>query len=454
MVKATRAGRLLDGFRGSKPGDRRRAARCAHQSRPPRPRAAATSSRRSISTRSWSASAAAAFALDGLGRAAAVSRSKCCDIRDGPAAIDACVAAVNTGCDYWQAFAMHVIASLRRCSLWRSAHALRCRAAPAAAQSGRGVLSRQDHHLLHRLRASAAATTCSPRTISRHMPRHIPGNLTILPVNMPGASSLVLGNHLAKRAPRDGTAIGAVNSALAVRQRCSRVPESKAQFHGPEMTMLGNAVSSAAVLIAWHTTGIKTINDLRQKPLVIGALSRSGDTYLLPLSIKNHAGPRQSQDHHRLSGHARDRDRARARRAHRPGLGHGRAARPRAPTGSATAPSTSWRSSRRRRCRKFRRASRWSRTSVANEDDKKVLDVIFVSTILARPYIAPPGVPADRVKALRDAFMATMKDPGIPGRDRQAANQHRPDTRRGRWSASWPTPTHNPMPSCRRCARR
>ena len=48
---------------------------------------------------------------------------------------------------------------------------------------------------------------------------------------------------------------------------------------------------------------------------------------------------------------------------------------------------------------------------VASEDDKKVLDVIFVSTILARPYIAPPGIPADRAKALRDAFMATMKDP-------------------------------------------
>ena len=48
---------------------------------------------------------------------------------------------------------------------------------------------------------------------------------------------------------------------------------------------------------------------------------------------------------------------------------------------------------------------------VANDDDKKVLDVIFTSTILARPYIAPPNVPADRVKALREAFMATMKDP-------------------------------------------
>lgn len=52
------------------------------------------------------------------------------------------------------------------------------------------------------------------RTISRHMPRHIPGNPTMLPMNMPGASSMILANHLAKRAPQDGTAIGAVNSAL------------------------------------------------------------------------------------------------------------------------------------------------------------------------------------------------------------------------------------------------
>jgi tripartite-type tricarboxylate transporter receptor subunit TctC len=127
------------------------------------------------------------------------------------------------------------------------------------------------------------------RTISRHMTRHIPGNPIIVPVNMPGASSLVLGNHLARRAPRDGTAFGAVNSALLFETLFSG-PDSKAQFSGPEMTMVGNAITSAGVLIAWHTAGIKTLDDLRQKPLVIGAPSRTGDTYLLPLSIKNVLG--------------------------------------------------------------------------------------------------------------------------------------------------------------------
>src|SRR4029450_1821420 len=79
------------------------------------------------------------------------------------------------------------------------------------------------------------------RTISRHMSRHIPGNPTIMPVNMPGASSLVLGNHLAKRAPRDGTAIGAVNSALLF-DTLFAGSESKALFNGPEVAVLGTAV--------------------------------------------------------------------------------------------------------------------------------------------------------------------------------------------------------------------
>ena len=127
------------------------------------------------------------------------------------------------------------------------------------------------------------------RTISRHMPRHIPGNPTMLPVNMPGASSMILANHLAKRAPQDGTAFGAVNSAL-VFDTLFAGAESKAQFSGPDMTMIGNAVSSAAVLVAWHASGVKTLDDVRQKGLIVGATSRTGDTYLLPLAVKNILG--------------------------------------------------------------------------------------------------------------------------------------------------------------------
>ena len=48
-----------------------------------------------------------------------------------------------------------------------------------------------------------------------------------------------------------------------------------------------------------------------------------------------------------------------------------------------------------------------------NADDKALLRVVFARQALGRPFVAPPNIPADRVKALRDAFMATMKDPAF-----------------------------------------
>src|SRR3954463_11219878 len=249
------------------------------------------------------------------------------------------------------------------------------------------------------------------RTISRHLSKHIPGNPIVLPVNMPGASSMILGNHLARRAPQDGTAFGAVNSAL-VFDTLFAGSESKAQFHGPELTMIGNAVSSASVLVAWHTSGVKTIDDLKQKQLIIGATSRSGDTYLLPLAVKNilgldnlkiitgYPGTREAAialERGEITGRVWDMEGIKAARPQ--WLRDGRLnivaqlAPRKMPEVPANVPLV--------------------KDFVTSEDDKKVLDVIFMSPILARPYIAPPNIPAERVKALRDAFMATMVDPAF-----------------------------------------
>ena len=228
------------------------------------------------------------------------------------------------------------------------------------------------------------------RTISRHMSRHIPGNPTILPVNMPGASSMILGNHLAKRAPRDGTAFGAVNSALLFDPLFAGA-ESKAQFNGPDMTMIGNAVSSAAVLIAWHTTGIKTHRR----------------------SAPEAADRRRALAHRRhLSPAAVDQERARASTISRSSPAIRARARSRSRSSAARLTGRVWDMEGIKAARPD-----WLKDGsinivaqlapskmpevpagvplvkdfVPNDDDKKVLDVIFMSTVLARPYIAPPG---------------------------------------------------------------
>lgn len=247
------------------------------------------------------------------------------------------------------------------------------------------------------------------RLIAKHMPKHLPGNPSMVPSNMPGASSMRLGNHLARVAPRDGTAFGAVNSALMFDPLFAGA-KSAAQFKGPDLVALGNIVSSAAVLVAWHTSGVKTMEDVRTKGLTIASTSRSGDTYLLPLSMKNvlgldklkmvigYPGTREAAmalEQGEVQGRVWDMEGLKTSRPDWIEKNQINIVAQLAPSPMPEVPS----------------GVPLVKDFVANEEDKKVLDVIFLSTILARPYLAPPGIPQDRVKALRDAFMATMKDP-------------------------------------------
>jgi tripartite-type tricarboxylate transporter receptor subunit TctC len=249
------------------------------------------------------------------------------------------------------------------------------------------------------------------RTIARHIASHIAGTPSVIVINMPGASSMVLGNHLAKVSPRDGTAFGAVNSALLF-DTIFAGPESKAQFRGTDMTMIGNIVSSASVLIAWKTTGIKTLEDLKTKPLIIAATSRTGDTYLLPLAIKKILGLTNMKIIMGYSGTAAaavalERGEVTGRVWDMEGI---KAARPQWLTDGSInilaqlAPQ---------KMPEVPASVPLVKDSVPSEEDRKVLDVIFLSTVLARPYIGPPGIPAPRAKVLRDAFMATMRDPAF-----------------------------------------
>jgi tripartite-type tricarboxylate transporter receptor subunit TctC len=247
------------------------------------------------------------------------------------------------------------------------------------------------------------------RTIGRFMTRHIPGNPSIVPMNMPGASSMLLGNFLAKRAPRDGTAFGAVNPDLLFEPLFSG-SESKAQFAGPEITMIGNAMTSASVLVAWHTSGVKTIEDLKQKPLIIGATARTGDTYILPMALKKvlgldnlkivtgYPGTREAAlalEQGELTGRVWSIEGITSMRPDWLKNGNINLLAQFAPKKMPTVPDD----------------VPLARDFATTPEDKQVLDVIFTSTILARPYIAPPDIPAERVEALRKAFMDTMSDP-------------------------------------------
>jgi len=256
--------------------------------------------------------------------------------------------------------------------------------------------------------ASGGGYDVYARVISRFMQKHLPGNPNIIAVNMPGASSMTLGNHLARVAPRDGTAFGAVNSMLLFDPLFNGA-KSKAQFTGVDMTLIGNAVVSAAVLIALKTADVSSLEELRTKELMIAASTPSGDTYMLPLALKNvlglklkiitgYPGTREvalALENGEVQGRVWDMEGIKAARPQWLRDGTIRILAQLAPRADRAAPP----------------GVPLARDFAANEDDRKVLDVICLSTALARPYIAPPGLPPERAQALKDAFWATMQDP-------------------------------------------
>ncbi len=247
------------------------------------------------------------------------------------------------------------------------------------------------------------------RTIGKHLGRQIPGRPAIQYSNMPGASTMVLANYLARVAPPDGLQIGAVNSALLFDPLFTG-PETKAHFKGPDMATIGNAASSAAVLFTWKDSGIEKFEDLYKKDLVIGAMTRTGDTYIIPAAIKKilsldrlkivtgYPGTREAAmalERGEITGRVWDMDGIRSTKPHwlTDKQIHiiAQLAREKMPEVSPLVPLIM--------------------DFIPQEEDRKALNVIFLSTLMARPYIAPPGTPDDRLQALRNAFMATMNDP-------------------------------------------
>jgi tripartite-type tricarboxylate transporter receptor subunit TctC len=247
------------------------------------------------------------------------------------------------------------------------------------------------------------------RALSRHMSPHIPGSPTILPVNMPGASSMILGNYLAKIAPRDGSVMGVV-SPLLLFESLFNGPQSLAQFRGPEMTMIGNGATAHWALLARHSAGIASIDDLQHKDLIVGASARAGAAYILTHAIKEvlglyhlkivtgYGGIREiigAVERGEISGCVMDLEDVMAVRPQWLGNAEIDVVAQLSPRNMAGVPV---------------RAPSIIDIAITDED-KQVLDAILASTTLSRPLIAPPEIPLARTKALRDSFLATLDDP-------------------------------------------
>jgi tripartite-type tricarboxylate transporter receptor subunit TctC len=253
------------------------------------------------------------------------------------------------------------------------------------------------------------------RAFARYLGRFIPGNPTVVVQNVPGAGSMRLTNIVANTAPRDGSVIAFIGREQVVAPLYG-LPGVK--FDATRMNWVGNLDRAASFCVAWHTTPFTRIQDVRERPMIVGSTGPASLTTVLPAALNDVLGYKFKV----VSGYPGGNE---INLALERGEIQGRCSWS-YPSMMSTRPG--WISDRIIRLLAVAAFERISETPdvptvlelAKTEADRRVLELIIASDLMARPVVAPPEVPADRLAALRGAFSATMRDPEFLAYARQA----------------------------------
>jgi tripartite-type tricarboxylate transporter receptor subunit TctC len=126
------------------------------------------------------------------------------------------------------------------------------------------------------------------RLVAEFLPRHLPGNPSIVPQNMPGAGSFAAAYYMADAAPKDGTVLGVLTQTLALDSLVKR----DARLDIRRFHYLGRAVTNIDTGVALPRSGIKSFDDVRKREYSVGASGGGSTTVMFPSALIAHAGAR------------------------------------------------------------------------------------------------------------------------------------------------------------------
>lgn len=246
------------------------------------------------------------------------------------------------------------------------------------------------------------------RLVARHLGKHIPGTPNVIAQNMPGAGQTKAAGYVYAIAPKDGTAIAGVSpGALLV----PVLGGPTIQYDPNKFNYIGSANSDVYTCITRPDSPIKTFADTFEKEWIVGV--SSGTTRDMPMVLKNvlHAKLKM------VAGYPGTKDITLAfERNEVQGIcGFGYASLMSqypdwVPSGKA---KVILQESLKGHPDLNKAGVPLGASFAKNDEDKQVLELVYSQGIFGRPFLVAPQVPADRVKILRTAFMATMQDPQL-----------------------------------------
>jgi len=243
------------------------------------------------------------------------------------------------------------------------------------------------------------------RFLGRHMTRHIPGNPTIVPQNIPGGAGTQAAASLYNVAPRDGSVIAAVNRATGFDPLFTG---RDYKFDPRQFTWLGSLNKETNLIVAWHTAPVKTAADMFTTEMVLGAASAGADSAVYPRLINALLGGKFRV----VTGY----DGEQASLATEKGEVDGRASMP---WTTLKTLHPDWVRDKKVNIIVQMALERDPELPdvpnildfVKDPEDRALFEALFSRQEMGRPFVAPPEVPADRVRALRGAIPATLADP-------------------------------------------
>ncbi len=242
------------------------------------------------------------------------------------------------------------------------------------------------------------------RLLARHLGRHIPGNPTFVPQNMLGASGINGANVLFNVSAKDGSAIGTFAHTVPLDPL---IGQGAAKFDPSKFNYIGNMEESVGVCAVWHEAGIANLNDLIAKETRFGATATTGPPSQMAAAVKNLLGGKVRLVHGYKGAPG-------VKLAIEKGEVQGICGMPMSTLQSQWSDVLD-----PGKVKPFIQLSgakgalpgvEYVYDRAKTDEDRQVYDLIFGILKLGKIFAAPPGVPAERVKALRDAFNATMKD--------------------------------------------
>ncbi len=258
------------------------------------------------------------------------------------------------------------------------------------------------------------------RFTGRFLGRHLPGKPSVVVQNMPGAGSLQAANYIYKVAPKDGTAIAVIAETIPMEQA---LQNPGVQYDAARFTYIGRLASSNNIHLVWHTAKAQSMQDVLKTEMTVAGTGPANIAETVPKILNSLVGTKFKV----VSGY--------------PSSGPAMVAMER---GEVDGTGTSWAIVKSQRMSWINEGKARIILQVlptrsaelpgvpalgefgSNPEDKAILNLYASGGALGRYLVAPPDLPAEIAKALREGLQAMMRDPEFLSETRKSTLEIEP----------------------------